>query len=175
MCGRNRQSENGMKSDATDLIHIYLRPGELHVAERPTIVTTVLGSCISVTMFNLEHRMGAICHAQLPEENESGRALRYVDSSILMMLESLAWYGIRPDELEVKLFGGADILRPGMSRRSGFRVGSKNIEAALRVIHAERLTLVASDVGGNEGRKILFNTHTGEILLKRLPRVKELC
>ncbi len=54
----------------------YLRPGELHIADHPGIVTTVLGSCVSVTMFSRRREVGAICHGLMPERTEIGRSGR---------------------------------------------------------------------------------------------------
>lgn len=152
-----------------DLPLIVLKPGEIYATERPVLVTTVLGSCISVTMFCRARRSGAICHAILPnrcgrgDENDS----RYVDTSIFAMLRRFNAWGIGPGELEIKIFGGADMLAPVQSRGPG--VGRQNIDTALRIIEAQRLALIASDLGGYRGRKIFFRTHTGEVLVKRLP------
>jgi chemotaxis protein CheD len=151
---------------------IFLKPGEIYFSEQPSIVSTVLGSCVSVTMFSPERHIGAICHAVLPEEREAGEAFRYVDSSILTMLEGFDRYGIPRSHIEVKLFGGAEMLPPGPVRRKDSSVGRQNIEIAMQVVERENLQLVASDLGGVHGRKIFFNTHTGEILLKRLRKAR---
>ncbi|HET6419952.1 MAG TPA: chemotaxis protein CheD [Geobacteraceae bacterium] len=152
---------------------VFLKPGESYFAERPTVVATVLGSCVSVTMFSAERHCGAICHAVLPEENAPGEACRYVDASIMDMLRFFDRRRIKRSQIEVKLFGGSNILPASdVSRGRGASVGSQNIETALRIIEREQLRLVASDVGGDQGRKILFHTDTGEILLKRLGKIK---
>jgi chemotaxis protein CheD len=151
-----------------EVVTVYLKPGELIFCEHETLVTTVLGSCISVTMFHPKSRIGAICHALLPQEKAKGEAFRYVDTSILNMLERFAGYGISRTRIEVKLFGGAEMLIASRNSNRSVTVGSKNIEIALQVIKTEQLRLVASDFGGTQGRKIYFHTHTGEIFLKRL-------
>jgi chemotaxis protein CheD len=74
--------------------------------------------------------------------------------------------GVRNDETEVKLFGGADVLE--YHGENGASVGHQNIEIALQVIRRAGLRLIASDVGGKVGRKLRFYTHTGEVLLKRM-------
>ncbi len=147
---------------------VYLKPGEFYFSILPSVVSTILGSCVSVTMFSPELHMGAICHAVLPEEKSSGEAFRYVDSSILTMLKGFERYGVSRTRIEVKLFGGSDVLSTGGSGKRGPTVGKQNIEAALQVLEREHLKLTASDFGGMRPRKILFKTHTGEILLKRL-------
>jgi chemotaxis protein CheD len=150
---------------------IYLKPGEQYFAVSPAIVSTVLGSCVSITMHSPEHGKSAICHAVLPEEISPGEPFRYVDSSIAAMLRLFDRHGIRKNALEVKLFGGADILASG---KNGFRemtVGKQNFLRAKQIINREQLNLLAYDVGGTRGRKIFFHTQSGVIYLKRLRAV----
>lgn len=151
---------------------VYLKPGEFYFSDDPSIVTTILGSCVSVTMFNAEYRCGAICHAVLPEYSSTGESFRYVNSSIRTMVQAFQHYGIDHAHIEVKLFGGSDVLPVHESRRQQATVGKQNIDAALRTLEREHLRLAASDLGGIQGRKILFNTHTGEILLKRVHQIE---
>ncbi|MRR05793.1 MAG: chemotaxis protein CheD [Deltaproteobacteria bacterium] len=147
---------------------IYLKPGEFHFAVRPTIVSTVLGSCVSVTMHNPERTMGAICHAVLPDELNPGEPYRYVDSAIAAMLRLFDRYRINRRDIQVKLFGGSDILPHGENGYRYMTVGQQNILRANQIIEQEQLHIIASDVGGTRGRKLLFHTHTGEIYLQRL-------
>lgn len=145
---------------------LYLRPGEIYLAENPTVITTVLGSCISITMHARKIRAGAICHALLPEGESSSGLYRYVDSSILNMIRMMGAFGVSRTALEVKMFGGADML--SANNNSGVKIGTRNIQVAREVLAAEGLTLAKEDVGGVLGRKILFHSHTGDVWLKRL-------
>ncbi|MGD0487204.1 MAG: chemotaxis protein CheD [Syntrophorhabdales bacterium] len=147
---------------------IFLKPGELCVCDRPTQVSTILGSCIAVTIFNQRLRVGAICHALLPKNPKGHDALRYVDSAISSMLQKLEAMGIGKNEMEVKLLGGADVLERTGTTQS---VGQKNIETALEIITQEDLNLAGSDVGGRMGRKLHFYTHTGMVLFTRIKRI----
>ena len=151
----------------------FLKPGDLLFAERPTVVSTVLGSCVAVTLFSRHHRLGAICHAQLPTLREGAdageRGGRFVDSSIRLLLEGLRARGVGRKEVVAKLFGGCDMFTPGEAGG----IGKKNVEKALQVLEAESVTVVASDLGGTKGRKIFFYTHTGEVFLKHLGRVEQ--
>ncbi|HKZ18402.1 MAG TPA: chemotaxis protein CheD [Geobacteraceae bacterium] len=160
-----------MNNPDDTLERVYLKPGECHFSVRPSVVSTVLGSCISVTMFNPERRIGAICHAILPEEKTPGEAFRFVDSSIMVMLKSFERHGIHRSGIEIKLFGGSDVLPTDNGRERGNTVGKQNIGIALQVVEKEGLRLVTTDLGGTRGRKIVFHTHTGEIFLKRLRKI----
>lgn len=150
---------------------VFLKPGEICISCEPAVVSTILGSCIAVTMFNKRLKVGGICHALLPEKRSPHGTddCRYVDTSITYMLKKLETMGIKRHEVEIKLLGGADVIDiTDMTRPS---VGSQNIEKALEMMNSEKLTLAGSDVGGTTGRKIHFYTHTGVVLLQRIQRM----
>jgi chemotaxis protein CheD len=157
-----------MKNEPSDIPKVYLKPGELHFSVTPLIVSTVLGSCVSITMHDPSHQLSSICHAVLPEELIPGESFRYVDSSIAAMLRQFDRYKIRRTDIEVKLFGGADILLPELNGSREMTVGMQNILRAKQIIERERLRLIASDIGGTRGRKLHFHTHTGAVYLQRL-------
>lgn len=159
-----------MTTDRSRLPLVYLKPGELAIFEEPAKVTTVLGSCVSVTIHCRRTGAGAISHSTMPVcnlEKKCGgfcgsNAFRYVSCALRFMLAFFEISGVTPGELEIKLFGGADSMaKPNP-------VGTQNINIALQIIKAAGLTVTAADVGDIKGRKIIFFPHTGEVLLKRL-------
>ncbi|MGA3370622.1 MAG: chemotaxis protein CheD [Terracidiphilus sp.] len=156
------------------LPELYVQPGESHLVREPTIMRTVLGSCVGITCMIHRLGIGALCHPMLPsyplnppkgQTVEGGR--RYVDFAIRDLARQFDALGARRDEVEVKLFGGGDVL---LVTNEELRptVGRLNCEAALRVLREEDLGVVASSLGGPSGINIQFNTATGEVLLKRL-------
>ena len=154
---------------------IYLKPGEIYVAREPAVVQTVLGSCVSVTMHDRSSGTGIISHGLLPRCGDRGACRRacaeehkYVECSIRRMIESMDSLKARRRDIEVKMFGGADMFTSGHSISESITVGKQNIETALKTLKTEGLHPSSSDVGGNAGRKIYFYAHTGEVLLKRL-------
>jgi chemotaxis protein CheD len=154
---------------------VYLKPGEMYCAEHPTLIVTVLGSCVSVTMFNRRTGVGAICHGLLPHcrglKNCGGACVegfKYVDCSIRQMVKLFDRYGIKRSEIEVKCFGGADMFSRQSNREGAELVGRLNIQTAENIMNKEGLRILTRDVGGLQGRKILFYTDTGEVFLKRL-------
>jgi chemotaxis protein CheD len=54
------------------------------------------------------------------------------------------------------------------SERGPISVGKQNIAAAQKIIEAEGITVTSMDVGGQQGRKLFFNTRTGDVMLKKL-------
>lgn len=168
----------------TGNVHLYLKPGEISIIERPAIITTILGSCIAVTLFNKRLGMAAISHALLPHckrhvyKNYAGdllnedcakcpEAYRYVDCSVSMMIEAFSRSGIAASETQVQLFGGAKMIASPKQSAGIKPVGLQNLIAAKKVIADHGLTIHCCDVGGTAGRKISFNTKTGIVVLRQ--------
>jgi chemotaxis protein CheD len=154
---------------------LNLQPGELYLARTPAILRTILGSCIGVTFWSARLGAGALCHGVLPRcpqkwPADAGRTEghRYVDFSIRYLVGQFVALGARRGELEVKVFGGADVLPTTRGRLDRPTVGELNRRAAEEVLAEEGLTVSARDVGGSRGRRIHFHTGTGEVLLHRL-------
>ena len=158
-----------MNRPGGDLPTIYLKPGRLYLAERPVVVKTVLGSCLSVTMFSPRLCIGGICHAIMPTSRgrDNGEDFRYVDTSLMKMLRWLDARGVGRWETETKLFGGASFWDVP-ERRGGRNVGELNVVKAREILQAEQLSAVVADIGGRSGRKLFYITHTGEVFLERI-------
>lgn len=153
---------------------LNLQPGELFLARTPAILRTILGSCVGVTFWSERLGAGALCHGVLPlsprvwlPEATLSDGYRYVDFSIRHLVHQFDRLGASREELQVKVFGGADVLPIG--NRSGRpTIGALNSQIALQVLAEEGLSPMASDLGGTRGRRIHFHTGTGEVLVYRL-------
>ena len=155
----------------------YLKPGEVLLTTEPSLITTVLGSCLSVTMRHKASGMSIICHAVMParadaREEIKGNAFLYVDSSLQWMIDRYAEKGIRMRDIEVKMFGGAALFQDPASLQRDASVGQKNIDAATAFLKKHRINLAAWNVGGSRRRKLIFNTETGEVLAKFITKAE---
>ncbi len=156
-----------MNSQNISLPNVYLKPGGLYFGKNPAVVSTVLGSCITVTMYHQRLRIGAICHGILPRGG-CGEGFKYINCAIHHMIQKYDAYRVRRRFIEVKLFGGSDMFGTENTRMRHKPIGLQNIETAVKIIEKEGLRVMDSDLGGDLGRKIFFNTQTGEVLLKHL-------
>lgn len=155
----------------------YLKPGEILAASEPFLITTVLGSCLSVTMHHKATKTSLICHAAMPSGAEArdkkrGNIFLYVDSSLQWMIDHYAEKDIRLRDIEVKMFGGAAMFQDAGSSQRDLSVGKKNIDVALTFLKKHRISLAAWNVGGSRGRKLIFNTMTGEVLAKFITKAE---
>jgi chemotaxis protein CheD len=155
------------------LPEVYVQPGESLLVKEPTILRTLLGSCVGIAFRIPRLGIGALCHPMLPScPLTAGASLgpaagrRYVDFAIRDLAGQFDALGARRGEVEVKLFGGGDVLAVS-SNASRPTVGRLNSEAALRVLEQEGFAVAASSLGGDCGVNIHFHTGTGEVLLKR--------
>jgi chemotaxis protein CheD len=116
-----------------------------------------------------------MCHGVLPRWREGHGSVstvaeqhRYVDLSIRYLARQFDSLGACREELEVKVFGGADVLPVMASRADIPTVGAMNCRAALEILKDEGLRVLASDLRGVRGRRIHFHTGTGEVMVHRL-------
>jgi chemotaxis protein CheD len=156
----------------SEVSEVYLSPGESYLARKPAILRTILGSCVGVTFWSARLGVGALTHSQLPRcppdlsLPEMGH--RYVDFSIRDIARQLDQFGALRTEVQVKLFGGADVLAVSESASSKATIGRLNCEMAIEVLGVEGFQVTASRLGGTSGVDIRFDTRTGEVLLRRL-------
>lgn len=155
----------------SELPEFYLQPGEIRLARGPALLKTVLGSCVGVTFWSPRLDLGALCHGILPRCPPGVRAeegYRYVDFAIRDLLRQFEHFGALHGEIQIKVFGGADVLPVHAAMSWKATVGHQNWHTALEVLRDENLTVLASDLGGSVGRTIQFHTGTGEVMLRRL-------
>lgn len=146
----------------------YLLPGNIFAHADPHIVTTVLGSCVSVCLWDQIRRIGGINHYMLPLWNGDGLASpKYGNIAIEKLLEKMLNLGSLKGNLKAKIFGGGVVLKIS---NGVLNVGERNIILAQDMLRQEGIPIISSDVGGQTGRKILFNTLTGGVLMKKLNR-----
>ena len=146
----------------------FLHPGGLFVKNTEYVVRTVLGSCVSVCLWDPVLQAGGINHYMLALWNGEGLpSPRYGNIAIPKLIENMLKLGCKRHNLQAKIFGGAAVIKGS----SGIlHIGTRNIELADDMLKEEKIPIIGRDVDGNSGRKILFNTKTGRVLLKKLAK-----
>ena len=145
----------------TSLPKYLLYPSDIYVSKTPCIVSTVLGSCVSVCLYDQVLNYGAINHYILPRWNgQDLMTMKYGNMAIIRILGELLKIGSKYENLTAKVFGGSEVIT-GFS--SSFHIGERNIEIAHEILNELRIPVIFSDIGGDKGRKIIFNTLTSEV------------
>ncbi|RYZ81153.1 MAG: response regulator, partial [Proteobacteria bacterium] len=145
----------------------HLQIGGIILAEDDALISTVLGSCVSVCIFSRKHKAGAINHFALPTFDyvnalpNDGDQFCFGDRSIPHMIaEFLRVTGATVSDLEAKVIGGASVLLKNEASRI---VGPVNISLAREMLAAAGIPIVGEDVGGIKGRKVQFYPATGRV------------
>jgi len=145
----------------------FLHPCTIFVHKEEHWVSTILGSCISLCLWDPKLGLGGINHYMLPLWNGEGLPTpRYGNIAIEKLIERILAHGGRKERLVAKLFGGARVIR---GDAAPFSVGERNITVAREILAAQEIKIAASEVGGTRGMKIHFNTRSGSVLLARIP------
>lgn len=148
----------------------FLYPANLYATVRPYLINTILGSCVSVCLYDPIKQIGGMNHYMLPLWNGQGLASpKYGNIAIEKLLKSLEMKGADPNHIEAKVFGGAEVLESGPS---GFKIGQRNVDVAMSMLERYHIRIKAKHVGGKLGRKMQFNTYTSEVRMKMIEKVK---
>ena len=144
---------------------VYLAPGQLFASAEPAEASTILGSCVAVCLWDARSRAGGANHFLLPDWAESGSASpRYGNVAIERLVRQMEGLGAPRRGLQAKLFGGAAVLEAFRGR--GNHLGARNVDLARRLLGELGIPIVAEDVGGNRGRKLIFRTDCGLALVR---------
>lgn len=137
----------------------YLHPGNLFAHREAHLVTTILGSCISLCLWDPVTKVGGVNHYMLPLWNGEGLPTpKYGNIAIGRLIERLEMLGANRKVLKAKIFGGSSIQETS----SGLlNVGARNIMVAKDILEEKSIPLVNSDTGGSRGRRLLYFTGTG--------------
>jgi chemotaxis protein CheD len=144
-------------------LQVFLHQGGVHCAGLPTVISTVLGSCVSVCLWDRTLSVGGMNHFVLPGDADASE--RYSDSAIDSLVEAMVALGSHSRQIEAKVFGGGAVLP---TTGPSDAIGVRNAAAALIRLDDWRIPVVASDVGGGHGRFLRFDTATGVVMMRRL-------
>jgi chemotaxis protein CheD len=162
-------------SDKYKLPIHFLNPGEYYATDRPEILSTMLGSCISVCLIDERNQIGGMNHFMLPGCISSDEILiseigRYGLYAMELLIGEIIKKGGDRKAIKGRCFGGGAVLR---FRQSDGDVPEANIRFIRKYFELEGIPLIAEDLGGAQGRKIYFFVPGGRVLLKRFKDVTE--
>lgn len=154
--------------DVGDGRNLILMPGQMAFGGGATQLRTLLGSCVSLTLWHPGRRLGGMCHYMLPQRPRRGPEPpdgRYGDEAVEQMVHALRRAGTRPEEYVAHLYGGADTMPDGSTAR--FNVGARNIEQGWNLIDRWGFQLEGVDVGENIPRTVIIELASGEVSMRR--------
>lgn len=157
----------------------FLHPGDHYVTREPMVLSTLLGSCVSVCLFDPVARVMGMNHFLLPRRNVSVRepvlisdAGRYGLWAMEILINGLFDLGARREHLRAKAFGGANVLTTTLSKTlpERFLIGTANVRFVRDFLEKDGIPLISEDLGGDQGRQIHFQGSDYSVYLRRIPK-----
>lgn len=146
-------------------VTLYL--GDVHAAHEPTLVKTLLGSCVAVCLYDPRRGVGGMNHFMLPSSRGvDGASLRFGVPAMEGLIGALIDLGASPRRFVAKVFGGAHVLDLDEPVAG---IPQRNVDFARSFLAAGAIPILAEDVGGPAARHVQFETATGRVLIKRAP------
>lgn len=131
------------------------------------IITYSLGSCIGLTLFDTEKRIGGLVHCMLPlSKIDAAKAeanpFMFIDSGVSAFLQKLFDLGAQRKSLVAKVAGGSQI----MDDKGIFNIGERNNTVVRKMLWKNNILISGEDVGGSVPRTMSLDLATGKTVLK---------
>jgi len=156
---------------------VILQPGDYFFGAEDIQIKAFLGSCIAITLWHPQHKLGGMCHFMLPSRGTMASTLdgRYGDEAVALLQQAIARYPAPLREYEAKLFGGGNMFGEPQYLQSDRNVAAKNIQAAWQLTCALGVDIKAHHLGHSGHRSLIFELHSGNVWLRhhRLPHQRE--
>jgi len=156
------------------VIEIFLQPGELWFGDEHTRIRTILGSCVAVTLWHPQRRIGGMCHYMLPDRvrgAENSMDGRYGDEALELLAREIRAVHGKPYEFEAKLFGGGHMFQRRFctGKNCGGQVPDRNIAAGRELVQRHGFKVKAEQLGGYGHRQVIFDIWSGHVWVKHAP------
>ncbi len=154
----------------------FLLPGEMAYCRKPTTLSTLLGSCVAICLYDKANRWGGMNHYMLPLKNkgtmEDGK---YGDTSFSNLLRLAKASGSERENVVASVYGGGNVMgHLGSAGLTGQEnIGDKNARAALEMLKKVGIRVIHRELGGMNGRRINMNTETNEITHSLIERSED--
>lgn len=170
------------------VLEIFLQPGEFYFGDKDTRIRTLLGSCVSVTMWHPKRLIGGMCHYMLPfhgQQKVSPRNYKldgkYAEDAMLMFFQEAIRHGTNPADYVMKVFGGGnmfpDVKRKSLNAcdptssleeiRACSDVSCKNAAVIYALAKHYKFRIAAEHMGGVGHRSIIFDVWSGHVWMRK--------
>jgi chemotaxis protein CheD len=158
-----------VKPEMNKAVTYHLEPGFVYVSAKGAVIRTVVGSCVAVCLWDSRLMVGGMNHFIYPVTGRHDpRTTSYGNVALHVLVKMMhSEFGSRKVDLQAQMFGGASPMNLG--KRS---VGLENVAVGRAFLKNLGIRLVSEDVGGHLGRKILFDTATGQAVILKVQQLR---
>lgn len=151
------------------LCEYLLKPGYIFLSRDPVVISSVLGSCVAVSLWDMSIQLGGMAHYLYPsaERVREARTAKYGDIAVSHLAAMFFQEGSAKNNMRAQLFGGASVSTESRV------VAEQNISVARRILKKLDIKIVSEDVGGDMGRKLIYNTFTNEAIVYKANQLRK--
>ena len=158
-----------MHKDLNKSVNYHLEPGYVYVNGSGGVIRTVVGSCVAVVLWDSKIRVGGMNHYIYAHTTKHDKATTRFGNVALPALFRMMHreFGCRASDIHAQIIGGASPLQ--FTSKTG---GIDNIKVARKYLHRAGIRIVSEDTGGYMGRKVLFDTATGQVAIIKVQQLR---
>lgn len=151
------------------LCEYLLKPGYIFLSRDPVVISSVLGSCVAVSLWDMSTQFGGMAHYLYPgaDRTAESRTAKYGDIAVSHLATMFFQEGAAKKNIRAQLFGGASISEESRVVAEG------NISVARQILKKLDIKIVSEDVGGDMGRKLIYNTFTNEAIVYKANQLRK--
>jgi chemotaxis protein CheD len=158
-----------MSGSDIQLFEYYLQPGYIFLNEERSLISTVLGSSVAVSLWDQKKEYGGMANYLYPFVNHREQATaQYGNVAIRHLVKMFSEEGAKEKNIKAQIFGGAATESPECAN-----VARENVSVARRILNKLKIEVISEDVGGNLGRKIVFNTFKNEAIVYKVSTLRD--
>jgi chemotaxis protein CheD len=150
---------------------VFLKPGDFYFGDNESRIRTLLGSCVAITVWHPQFRIGGMCHYLLPEDRQVASLNdeldgRYADKALQLFMHEIRNAGTHPCEYEVKMFGGGNQFSG--HELNGHNIPEKNIQSGKKLLLHHGFKLSSFHLGGNGHRNVILDLWSGNVWVQHV-------
>jgi len=146
----------------------YVEPGYVYFSKKATLLRAVVGSCVAVCLWDKRAKCGGMNHFIKPAAAEKGEATPvYGNAGIAALVKMMEEAGCEKGNVVAHILGGG-----APEGEASPTLGERNVAAARETLSRKQIAILAEDTGGPVGRKIAFDTGTGELAVLKTANVR---
>jgi chemotaxis protein CheD len=147
----------------------FLQPGYIYVPDKAVSISTVIGSGVSICIYDRKNRIAGMNHFQMPFISSKGQTTAlYGNIATTTLIKMMLSHESKIKNLEAQIFGGA--YNPGKNDKD---IGKENIKIARKILQKNQIAIISEDTGGEKGRKIVFNISTNEAAVLKVDNLRD--
>lgn len=146
----------------------FIQPGQFVFSQDPSWIYAVCGNGVLIILRDKFQCIGGVAHCVFPKRRYRQQPTNYhIDVAIPSLIKNLQSYNTLSHNLEAQLFGGGHLC--GYEKKRAEQV----VKQVKKILKRKKISIVSEDVGGSLGRKVVFNTHSGEVFVHKTQKIRK--